>query len=129
MSKALDQHQYKDILNLAADKRLKYLLKTVTQQQEIWILIDDIGCVMLNSDEEDCVPVWPNKEFAEAWATGEWQHCHAEKLTLDKWFDRWTPGLLEDELSVAIFPNQSEEGIILFADEFADELHQQQKSS
>ena len=30
---------------------------------------------MLNSEEEDCVPVWPNEEFALQWATGEWSEC------------------------------------------------------
>ena len=108
----------------SADKRLNYLLKQVQQKRLVWILTDQHGCVMLNSDDEDCVPIWPAEEFAEAWATGEWAECKAEAISLDTWQARWTPGLTEDEVSIAAFPNQQEEGLVLFPYEFEQELKQ-----
>ena len=61
-----------EILQMPADKRHAYLLTQVTLNKQIWILTDEHGCVMLNSDDEDCVPVWPAQEFADYWATGYW---------------------------------------------------------
>ena len=108
-------------------KRFNYLLEEVIKHREVWLLVDEYGCMMLNTDDEDCVPVWPNKEFAENWITGDWQACKAEAISLNKWQSRWTQGLAEDELSIVVFPNQAEEGLVLFPDEFDFELTKQAK--
>ena len=126
MSKPLDANAIASISQYDGDKRYQYLLKTVTANKQIWILSDDDGCVMLNTQDEDCVPVWPNEEFAKAWATGEWQDCQAKCNELDKWLNDWTPGLLDDDLCVVVFPNNgsehNEEGLVVFADELDYEL-------
>ena len=124
MSTALTEQQVKDIQNLDAQKRYNYLLKEVVKNTQIWLLVDEHGCVMLNSEDEDCVPVWPNEEFALAWATDEWSHCKAEAISLNKWHSRWTHGLEDDELALVIFPDQNSEGLIFFPDEFDFELKQ-----
>ncbi|MCL9774445.1 DUF2750 domain-containing protein [Vibrio methylphosphonaticus] len=122
---ALEQNQIEEIARYDEEKRLKYSVKTMVQERQIWILTDEHGCVMLNSEEEDCVPVWPNEEFALQWATGEWSECKAESISLNKWHSRWTMGLEDDELAVVVFPNQNEEGVVLFPDEFDFELKKQ----
>jgi len=129
MSQTLDAETIAKIHGYDADKRLSYLLKEVTTQRQIWILTDEHGCVMLNTEDEDCVPIWPNAEFAQAWATGEWKHCKTEAISLAKWQSRWTNGLLDDELALVIFPNQDEEGLILLPDEFDMELQKQIKKN
>lgn len=107
------------------EQRLKYLLKEVVSHQQIWILTDDDGCVMLNSDDEDCAPVWPNEEFAQAWATGEWQDCQPKAISLQKWHSHWTSGLEDDDVYVAIFPSLDQEGLIISSQELDFELKQQ----
>jgi hypothetical protein len=109
------------------NKRLKYFLEQVIKHNEIWVLTDEHGCMMLNTDNDDCVPVWPNKEFAQTWINGDWQNCQAQAIDLKTWFSRWTTGLLDDELSIVVFPNQQQEGLVLFADEFEFELKMEQK--
>lgn len=110
-------------------KRFKYLLETVIKHQEIWVLVDEHGCMMLNTEDEDCVPVWPNKEFAQTWISGDWQACKAEAISLSKWQNSWTKGLAEDELAIVVFPNQNEEGVVIFPDEFDFELSKQVKKA
>ncbi|PSB83615.1 DUF2750 domain-containing protein [Photobacterium damselae] len=127
MTTPLDDAKIAEIQAFDAEKRYKYLVKEVVANREIWILVDEHGCVMLNTEDEDCVPVWPNKEFAEAWATGDWAECKAESISLNKWHSRWTHGLEDDELAVVIFPNQDEDGLIVFPDELDFELKQQAK--
>jgi hypothetical protein len=125
MSQQLPQSRIDEINKLDAEQRLKYCLKTIVHEQCVWIIKDDIGCVMLNTEDDDCVPVWPNSEFAQAWLTGEWENCTVESIPLKTWYSRWSSGLEEDELSVAVFPNLDEEGVILFPDEFDFELKKQ----
>ncbi|ENX3945930.1 DUF2750 domain-containing protein [Photobacterium damselae] len=127
MTMPLDDAKIAEIQAFDAEKRYKYLVKEVVTNREIWILVDEHGCVMLNTEDEDCVPVWPNKEFAEAWATGDWAECKAESISLNKWHSRWTHGLEDDELAVVIFPNQDEDGLVVFPDELDFELKQQVK--
>lgn len=115
-----DQQQ---ISQLSPEKRLNYLLKEVNKKAEIWILTDEHGSVMLNTDDEDCIPVWPGDEYAREWATGEWSNCEPKCIPLDVWFEKWTQGLLSDDVMVAAFPNPEEEGLLLFPDEFEYELN------
>ena len=122
MTTTLTEQQITDILKFSSEKRINYSLKVFREQKKIWILTDEHGCVMLNTDDEDCIPVWPNQEFAERWATGEWQACQAEAISLNKWRSRWTQGLLDDDLAIIVFPNENEEGMMFFPDEFDVEL-------
>ena len=125
MSKPIDANLFASIQQYDPEQRLAYLLKEVVTNNEIWILTDQDGCVMLNTDDEDCAPVWPNEEFAQAWATGEWADCNAEAISLNKWHSRWTSGLEQDDVSIAVFPNVNEEGLVISSQELDFELKQQ----
>lgn len=124
----LDPQTIKNIAQYNEEQRYNYFLKTAAKNREIWILTDNDGCMMLNTQDEDCVPVWPHQELAQQWATGEWQDSQAKSIDLDKWFNDWTPGLLDDDLCLVVFPKQEngqEEGLVVFADELDYELKNQ----
>lgn len=110
------------VLSLNAEQRYNFMLKQVTETNKIWILTDEHGCVMLNTEDEDCVPVWPGEEFANEWATGEWSGCSAMAIELSEWKARWTDGLTGDEVEVVAFPSSEEEGFILSPQEFEQDL-------
>jgi hypothetical protein len=124
----LESEKIKQILQMDDAQRAAYFINEVVSQNQLWILTDEHGCVMLNTEEEDCVPVWPNQEFAKAWATDEWQSCQPEAISLNKWFSRWSHGLAEDELALVVFPSQDEQGLVYYPDELEHELKQKQHS-
>lgn len=121
----LTPDQFNAMQNANIEVRLKYLCEQAQQQQQLWILTDEHGCVMLNTEDEDCVPVWPDQQFAQSWASGDWQDCQAEAISLKTWHERWTPGLQDDDLAVAVFPVPGEDGLVLSSYEFAAELKNQ----
>lgn len=125
----LEQSRVNEILKFDAEQRLKYLLKQCVNLKQVWLLTDEYGSVMLTTEDEDCIPVWPNKEFAEMWATEDWQGFEPKAIALDDWFKKWTRGLESDELSVVVFPLPEDEGVVLYPDEFDWELKQQSKKS
>ncbi|SDJ66393.1 Protein of unknown function [Ferrimonas sediminum] len=127
MSNAIDAELMQQLNGFDAEQRLQYLLKTAVDTRRLWLLIDEYGSVMFNTEDEDGVPVWPHQQLAEQWATGEWSHCKAEPISLAKWHSRWTRGLEQDELAVIAFPHQQEEGVVLFPDEFDAELSRLEK--
>lgn len=116
-----------DSLTIDPTERMHQFFTTVAVEHTIWLLIDEHGSVLLSADDEDCVPVWPTKEYAEQWATGEWEGFQAEPISTAKWKSRWTQGLTDDELSIIVFPTHDGEGIVLFPDEFEDELQTRER--
>lgn len=129
MTIALTAQEIKSIEQKNSQNRYQYFLKEVIKNQKIWLLIDEYGSVMLNSEDEDCVPVWPNKEFALSWATDEWAHCTTSEISLTQWHELWTPGLEDDELLIVVFPTQKDEGLIHFPYDFDSELKKQAKTN
>lgn len=127
MTAILSQDKISEISNYDQASRISYFFKEVVANNSIWILTDEHGAVMLNTEDEDCIPVWPNEEFATAWATDEWQDCTAEKVSLNKWFSRWTLGLEDDGLAIVVFPNQLDEGCIFEPQEVEFEIKNAQK--
>ncbi|MEH6575742.1 MAG: DUF2750 domain-containing protein [Amphritea sp.] len=125
MSISLEQSTLETIQQYDVEQRFKYLIKEAVSNGEIWVLSDEQGSVMLNTDDEDCVPVWPNKEFAQAWATGDWEGCKAESISLKNWHDRWTPGLEDDEFAVVVFPNENQDGLVVSPADLDFELKKQ----
>lgn len=85
MSEQLTQEQMDTINRYNEEQRLKYCVKEIVANRKVWILKDEHGCVMLNTEDDDCVPVWPNEEFALQWANGDWEDCEPEAISLNKW--------------------------------------------
>jgi len=106
-----------DVLKMNAEQLFGHFLSEAVSQQQIWILTDHYGCVMLNTEDEDCVPVWPNQALAETWATDEWHECKAEAIPLKKWHSHWTPGLEDDGFAVVVCPVEGQDGIVIYADD------------
>nr|WP_241664452.1 DUF2750 domain-containing protein [Ningiella ruwaisensis] len=106
------------LMNYSAEKRSQAFFEIVKAQNEIFILTDEHGAVMLVTEDEDCIPVWPSEEAALVWRNQEWEHCEAKAISLKEWFSKWTTGLLDDEVCVAVFPVPGEDGEVLMADEF-----------
>lgn len=100
-----------------AEQLYSHFVSEAATHKQIWILTDEYGSVMLNTDDEDCVPVWPSKALAEAWATGEWSECKAEAISLKKWHSRWTAGLEEDGFAVVICPIEEQDGLVVYPEE------------
>ncbi|MBT1063946.1 DUF2750 domain-containing protein [Bowmanella sp. Y26] len=111
-----------DILAQTPEQRHKYLLKRLQETQEIWTLVDDDGAMILTTDEEDCIPIWPDAEFAKDWINGDWSHCQPHKITLSDWQHKWLPGLEEDEIQIVSFPVPGEDGLVSAPWEMAEEL-------
>lgn len=122
MTASYSVEQLHSIAKSSSEQRYSYCLNEIRDNKLLWILTDDDGCVMLNTEEEDCVPVWPSEAFANDWANGDWAQCKALSISLNKWKSRWTQGLLDDDLSLVIFPNADEEGIVVFPDDFEQAL-------
>ena len=64
-------------LQLNADYRFDHFISKLVEHEELFVLTDEHGVMMLTTEEEDCIPVWPHPDYAKAWAEGEWAECKA----------------------------------------------------
>lgn len=97
-------------------------LSAVANQKEVWILTDQHGSVMLNTDDEDCVPVWASETEAAAWISDEWNDCEPEAIPLKVWQHRWTAGLEEDEFCVVVSPKKDQDGLVIHPEDLDADL-------
>lgn len=107
---------------LNAEQRYDYFIQAVADLEKIWILVDEEGFVLVDADEERCIPVWPHAELAELWINGDWAQCQAQAVDIATWLDKWTSGLDGDELAIAVFPHAQEPGVVIGPEEFAETL-------
>jgi len=111
------------LLRLPADKRYTYLIQQVIEHEKIWILKGGSGSVLVGYDGQKSVPVWPHKSAAKMHINGDWSDCSCHAISLGDWQSRWTSGLTEDGLSLVVFMDDNEEGIIVSPEEFDDDLY------
>lgn len=105
------------------DKDTQYACSQMHSNNAVWILKDNDGCVMLTTEDEDGVPVWSECSLAEAWVNEDWQGCKAYSIELQTWYQKWTQGLIKDQLAVMINPSEfQEEGVVLSPEEFEQAL-------
>lgn len=122
MSYTLTDTERNAALSLNADYRYDHFISKLVEHGELYVLTDEHGVMMLTTEDEDCIPVWPHTEYAEAWANGEWAECKPQAITLKVWMERWIDGMEEDQLCVAVFPTVDQEGIVVEPGEVADAI-------
>lgn len=112
-----------DLLNQPAEQRYNYLLNQVKETGELWILADDVGAVMFNSDDqEDCIAVWSEEALPKLWCTEDWEHCNPLSISKEKWLQDWLPGLEQDKVAILVMPDTDDEGIVIEPWEMAERL-------
>ncbi|MCE9685353.1 MULTISPECIES: DUF2750 domain-containing protein [Shewanella] len=102
-----------EITAMTPEARYDYMVEQIKADKTLWTLQDQDGCVMLTTEEEDCIPMWPNEESAALWAVDEWKDCQPLAIPLNEWQERWVSGMEDDDLFVAVFPVQDDLGVVI----------------
>ncbi|BAJ00873.1 DUF2750 domain-containing protein [Shewanella violacea] len=103
----------KDASQMTPEARYDYFVEQVKTEEILWTLQDDDGCVMLTTEEEDCIPMWPSEEAAKSWAVDDWESCIPLAIPVSEWLERWVPGMQDDDLFVAVYPVQEDLGVVI----------------
>ncbi|MGX9463269.1 DUF2750 domain-containing protein [Shewanella sp. A14] len=102
-----------ELMNLTPEGRYDYMVEQIKTEKTIWTLQDQDGCVMLTTEDEDCIPMWPSEETAALWAVDEWKDCEPLAIPLDEFQERWVSGMEDDDLFIAVFPVQEDLGVVV----------------
>lgn len=126
MTDAMTNEEQLAIIHLSADERLDYCLQQALTTRQIWTLRADNGGVLMSAEGKECVPIWPSEAFAKRWALDDWADSKPFAIGLDAWMGRWLPGMQGDGLSVVVFPDDAEEGLVLSPKELKKALQELQ---
>ncbi len=77
MNKEIDS-----VLKLDRNKQYEYFVKKVVDFEEIWSLRDDEGRASLGDNENEFLPLWSKKEFADRCISEEWSSYYADYIFL-----------------------------------------------
>ena len=102
LEESIVNKEMKDILNMSNEEKYDYFIEKVIETEKVWILRDDEGCASLDDKDAFCLPMWPEKDFADQCISGEWANYMSESIALEVLMDRWLPGLSEDGIRLTI---------------------------
>ncbi|SHH26005.1 DUF2750 domain-containing protein [Ferrimonas marina] len=118
----MNTEQLNDFYSQNSQQRYDTTIAAIKEQQQLWTLADDQGCVVLDTGKEQCLVMWHDEALAKNWASGEFERCEALAISLEDFMAKWVPGMSEDGFDVAIAPSLAGEGIVLSPQELATDL-------
>lgn len=103
------------ILNRPAEKRLAYFYGMIATDEQVWLLKDENGELVLIEDELGeypfLLPVWPSRSFAEMEAAHVNKSAAAFNMPLPEFLEELLVDIEKDGGAAAIFPNEKNTSI------------------
>ncbi|WP_100658277.1 DUF2750 domain-containing protein [Alteromonas flava] len=109
------------ITRLTPEQRFDYFLEHLQKVPSLWGLFGKNGWVMVESENELCLPIWPHHDFVVGWERDDFPECEPKSIPLDEFVNVWVDGLSNNNTLLLIFPcGEEEEGIVITANEWLE---------
>ncbi|CUX95446.1 MULTISPECIES: DUF2750 domain-containing protein [Bacillus amyloliquefaciens group] len=117
----MNEKELEMTLKLDPNKRYRYFIKKVADYEEVWSLSNDRGWVTSEDDNGKIrLHFWPTKEHAKYCAIEKWKDTNPESISLEDFVENWLPGMLEDNVGISIFYNNTDSISIPIPQVFSD---------
>jgi len=102
----------KNITELTDKERYEYFIEQCIQHKAIWLLQVQEGMYAMfeGDNKKQYIPVWPGQEFADAYATDDWEGYQSERMDLKEFLD-WMEELHDDQIFIGVFPGTGMQAI------------------
>lgn len=108
---------------LPARERAELLVDRVLESKVIWGLMGAEGWIMVDSETQTCLPLWPDEASVAFWQRKDLPDSKPQAIALDEFTGTWLPGLKKNQIGLVLFPSGSlREGIVTSADELMLQL-------
>ncbi len=110
---------------LAQDKKVQfeYLIKRVADFEEIWLINDSNGLVLLEAETNQFVlPVWPFKEYAELFCVEDYKECIPEAVSLYDFLEEDLISLKENKCQIGIMPVYQKPSVVVTTEIFVSAI-------
>ncbi len=123
----MSENQLESILGLSCEERYDYFLSQVTEEKEIWILVNSENQflkILAEDDGFEYLPVWPQSEFAAEYCKNS-QELSPKNLSLPEFLEKWVPGLKKDGLEVGVFPGSDKNLWVMEPSELKSDIQEE----
>lgn len=105
--------KFANVIGMNAEHRLKYFLRKVADFEQVWGLYNHGWAMAAGDDGRPGLPVWPERGFADACATGPWRDHAPTAIPLGDFLEKVRPRLESDKMSVIVFPTPADQGVFV----------------
>ena len=118
----MNKKKVDNVIKLSSKDRYGYLIRKVADFEKIFLICDSFGgLVTIGDSNSKCIPVWPEKEFAELFLTNDWKNYKVKSFSLDK-FLTWLDKPTSEKYEIAGFPNLDLNAVVVTMDEIKNHL-------
>ena len=121
----MNAKEFSEVTKLSGSKRYEYFLKKVADDEELWGLYNDGWAMVADDEENEMIPFWPKKEFADACCNEHWKNYISEPIGLTEFMESWIDNLKNNGLSTAIFIVKDDKGIIVKPEKLLEDLKEE----
>ena len=125
MNYKVNDKEFFSVISLSPSKRYLYLIKKIVDFKEIWSLWDEGWALYSDEENNECIPIWPNEQYAQVCAIDNWVNYLPKKISLLDWINKWIPGMKNDRRKVAAFPTSNDKGIIIEPDRIKNDINKE----
>ncbi len=112
------------LLKLSCEERYEYFIALVSEERNLWILVNEHNeFLKIHAEEEgfEYLPVWPSEALALRYA-GPSSGLKPKSLSLPEFFKKWVPGLSRDQIDMGILPGLDGTVWVNTAEEFKRDI-------
>ncbi|MBW3507387.1 DUF2750 domain-containing protein [Janthinobacterium lividum] len=95
--------KFKQVMGLLSGERHAYFVRKVADTQEVWGLYH-AGWATAQAHGYVAIPFWPEAAFAQACASGDWEHFQPRAIALGDFLSKWLPGMASNGQLASVFP-------------------------
>jgi hypothetical protein len=117
------------VLRLDGPARFDHFVKRVVDSELAWGLWKNGWALMAKDDGTQVFPLWPAREYAELFRTGEWAQYDAEEIPLTDLMDELLPKLEQRGVLPGVFPTPGDKGVTPTAKELRNSLEEESENT
>ena len=118
----MNPKKLQNVLMMTDGKRLDYLIRKVADFEEIFLIYEAMNSMCtITVNGQECIPVFPEREFAENFKNLNPQYKKVKNLPLNDFFE-WLDKSNSGEMRFAVFPDNELNASIVSASDLKDSL-------
>lgn len=111
------------LLGLSKEEKYRYVLEQLVTRQEVWIVYDEDGMVLFESDRgEVVIPVWPHREIAQLFCVDEYADCQPGTVALDDFLKNEMKEAEEQGFLISLMPVPGTLAVLADPTEMSDNI-------
>ena len=118
----MNPKKIENILRMSDQERSDYLIRKVADFEEIYLIYESMDAMCsISVNGQECIPVFPEREFAENFKDISPKYKKVKILPLNTFFE-WLDKSISSEMQFAVFPDNQLNTVILSASDLKESL-------